>query len=142
MNTRDMKTVVTLILLLALGSLPTLAAEPQNGEAARVKGKRSAHMRALGNEDGEALHMQSEMSLVKEGLLGTVNILRELDLKTWTNRVTVTSNVEGKNNTKPDATIGGGSGFFDPKAEPSQPVILTYMLPGLRTVVAGDLLSW
>ncbi|MEI6234437.1 MAG: hypothetical protein WCT04_15400 [Planctomycetota bacterium] len=129
-----MKTMLTWILFLALGCLPALTAEPQDAEAAQMKGKMSAHMRALGNADGEALHMQGEMSMVKEGLLGTVNVLRELDVKIWTNRVTVTCNVEGKNNTKPDATIGGGSGFFDPKVDPSQPVVLTYTLPGLRTV--------
>jgi hypothetical protein len=78
--------------------------------------------------------MQREMTMVKEGVLGTVNVLRELDVKTWTNRVTVTSNVEGNNNTQPDATIGGSSGFFDPKVDPSKPLVLTYTLPGLRTV--------
>ena len=129
-----MKTKMKLMLLSALVGLPTLAAERQDGDAAQVKGKMSAHMRALGKEDGEALHMQGEMSLVKEGLLGTVNVLREFDLKTWTNLVTVASNVEGKNNTKPDATMGGSSGYFDPKVDPSMPVVLTYTLPGLRTV--------
>jgi hypothetical protein len=126
------------VLLLGLccvrSSLPALAGEPQAGEAVQMKGKMSAHMRALGDGDGESLHMQGEMSLVKEGLLGTLNVLRELDLKTWTNLVKVTSNVEGKNNTKPDATIGGSSGFFDPNVDPSKPVVLTYTLPGLRTV--------
>ena len=38
----------------------------------------------------------SEAPLVKEGVLGTVNVLRELDVKTWTNRVTATSNVDDK----------------------------------------------
>jgi len=134
MSKRSVKLIIWAALGCLIGSLPILAAEPQDGEAIKVKGKMSAHMRALGNEDGEALQMQREMSLVKEGLLGTVNVLRELDVKTWTNRVTVSCNVEGKNNTKPDATIGGSSGFFDPKVEPSQPVVLTYTLPGLRSV--------
>jgi hypothetical protein len=134
MKTANRKTTGTWILLPALVGLSALAGEQQAGEAVQMKGKMSAHMRALGNEDGEALRMQGEMSMVKEGLLGTVNVLRELDIKTWTNRVTVTSNVEGNNNTKPDATIGSSSGFFDPNVDPSKPVVLTYTLPGLRTV--------
>ncbi len=127
---------ITMILALGFGlvSLPTLAAEQPAGEAAQVKGKMSGHLRSLAMEDGEAVQMARQMDMVKEGLLGTVNVLRELDTKTWTNRVTVSSNVEGNNGTKADATIGGGSGFFDPKADPSQPVVLTYTLPGLRTV--------
>ncbi len=129
-----MKTTVTLMLLSALAGVSAPAAGQQAGEAAQVKGKMSAHMRALGKEDGEALQMQSQMSMVKEGLLGTVNVLRELDIKTWTNRVTVTSNVEGKNNTTPDATMGGSSGYFDPNVDSSKPVVLTYTLPGLRSV--------
>jgi hypothetical protein len=134
MQDEKLRTVLTFSLLLSLGSLPTLTAERQDGDAPQLKGKMAAHMKALGNADGEARHMQGEMSLVKEGLLGTVNVLREMDLKAWTNRVTVSSNVEGKNNTTPDATIGGSSGYFDPKADPSQPVVLTYTLPCLRTV--------
>jgi hypothetical protein len=134
MKPKDMKTTVILFLLLALCSLSALAAGQLDGDAAQMKGRMSAHMQALGNADGEALRMQSEMSMVKEGLLGTVNVLRELDVKTWTNRVTVTSNVEGNNTTKPDATMGGSSGFFDPKVDPSKPVVLTYTLPGLRIV--------
>jgi len=42
-----------------------------------------------GDEDHEAV-------LVKENVLGTVNVLRELDVKTWTNRVRATSNVDDK----------------------------------------------
>jgi len=131
--TQGMKTTVKCILWLALGSLSALAAEQQDGEADRMRGRMSAHMRALGNGDGESLQMKREMTLVKEGVLGTVNVLRELDVKTWTNRVKVTSTVEG-NNTKPDATIDGSSGYFEPKVNPSKPVVLTYALPGLRTV--------
>ena len=78
MKTKDMKTTVTWILLLALGRLAVLA--------------------------GESGDIDHERSLVKQGVLGTVNVLRELDVKTWTNRVTVTSNVEGFNS-KPEATI-------------------------------------
>jgi hypothetical protein len=117
-------------LLFALCGLPALAGEQQAGEAVPMKGKMSAHMRALGNADGEALHMQGEMSMVKEGLLGTVNVLQELDVKTWANRVKVTSNVEGN----PDATIDGSGVCFRPKVDPSKPLVLTYTLPGLRTV--------
>ena len=56
---------------------------------------------ALAGESGDIDH---ERSLLKQGVLGTVNVLRELDVKAWTNRVTVTSNVEGVNS-KPEATI-------------------------------------
>jgi len=129
-----LKTILALVLLFGLGGRPALAGEQLDGEAAQMKGKMSAHMRALGNADGEALRMQREMSMVKEGLVGTVNVLREMDVKTWTNRVKVTCNVEGNNNTQPDATIGGSSGYFDPKVDRSKPVVLTYTLPGLRTV--------
>ena len=48
---------------------------------------------------------ESERSMVKQGVLGTVNVLRELDVKTWTNRVTVTSNVAGANDSKPVSAI-------------------------------------
>ena len=132
MEGRRVKTALTLALLFGLDSLPALAGEPQAAKAVQ-KGKFSAFRQGLGT-DGEADYTRSEMTLVTEGLLGTVNVLRELDVKTLTNRVTVTSNVEGNNNTKPDATIGGSSGFFDPKVDPAKPLVLTYALPGLRTV--------
>ena len=61
-----MKTVLKLALLFGLGSLPALA--------------------------GESGHLDKEAPLVKDGVLGTVNVLRELDVKTGKNRVKVESN--------------------------------------------------
>ena len=43
---------------------------------------------------GESGDIDRERPLVKQGVLGTVNVLRELDVKTWTNRVKATSNVD------------------------------------------------
>jgi hypothetical protein len=48
---------------------------------------------APAGESGDSDH---ERPLVQEGVLGTVNALRELDVKTWTNRVRATSNVDDK----------------------------------------------
>jgi len=80
METKDMKTTVTLILLLALGSLPALSGEPP-GQVSEL------------NVEGRLDH---EGRLVKDGVLGTVNVLRDLDVKTWANRVRATSNVDDK----------------------------------------------
>ena len=110
-----MKTPLTLALLLGLWSLPAWA--------------------------GESADQDSEAPLVKDGVLGTVNVLRELDVKTWTNRVTVTSNVAGDHNSKPEDTIDGSGKMFSPEA--SKPVtILTYTLPGLRTVSSLAVTYW
>jgi len=48
---------------------------------------------ALAGESGDNDH---ERPLVKQGVLGTVNVLRELDVRTWTNRVRATSNADDK----------------------------------------------
>jgi len=45
---------------------------------------------------GESGDLDPEASLVKEGVLGTVNVLRELDVKTWTNRVRASGNIDDK----------------------------------------------
>jgi hypothetical protein len=86
---------------------------------------------AFAGESGDTDH---ERPLVQQGVLGTVNVLRELDVKTWTNRVTVTSNVEGRNNSKPEDTIDGSGKTFHPQVDKVKPLVLTYMLPGPRTV--------
>ena len=65
-----MKTTLAVSLLFVLGSLSAFAAE--SGDSDR------------------------ERRLVKEGVLGTINVLRELDIKTGTNRVRATSNVDDK----------------------------------------------
>ena len=82
---------------------------------------------------GESGDVDQERPLVKKGVLGTVNVLRELDNRTFTNRVTVASNVEGINS-KPESTIDGSGGYFKPKLDAATPLILSYTLPGLRTV--------
>ena len=43
----------------------------------------------------ESETIDHERPLVQQGVLGTMNVLRELDVKTWTNRVTVTSSLSG-----------------------------------------------
>ena len=90
-----------------------------------------AGLPAFADDSGE---QDYDKHLVKEGLLGTVNVLRELDVKTWTNRVTVTSNAAGGGDTKPADTIDGSAKYFQPNVDPSKPLVLTYTLPGLRTV--------
>ena len=103
-----LKTILALALLFGLGGLPAFADD-------------------AGEQD-------VDKHLVKEGLLGTVNVLRDLDIKTWTNRVTVTSNVAGGGDSKPEDTIDGSAKCFRPNVDPSKPLVLTYTLPGLRTV--------
>ena len=82
---------------------------------------------------GETEQVDHERPLVQQGVLGTVNVLRELDVKTWTNRVTVTSNA-GSRDSKPEDTVDGSGRIFRPNVDPSKPLVLTYTLPGLRTV--------
>ncbi len=86
---------------------------------------------AFANDSGE---QDYDKHLVKEGLLGTVNVLRELDIKTWANRITVTSNVAGGGDSKPEDTIDGSAKCFKPSVDPLKPLVLSYTLPGLRTV--------
>ena len=64
-----MRTFLTVRLLFGLWSLPAWAGEPAD--------------------------LDQEAALLKDGVLGTVNVLRELDVKTWTNCVMVASNVTG-----------------------------------------------
>jgi hypothetical protein len=97
----------------------------------------------------ESGHLDQEAALVKDGVLGTVNVLRELDVKTWKNRVTVTCNVKGKGD-QPEwrknvnHTIDGSGLDFAPEhqGEPAEGVVFTYILPALRTVsslaIVGD----
>lgn len=85
----------------------------------------------LAAESGDADH---EVKLVEQGVLGVVNVLRELDSNSFTNRVIVSSNVEGLHGSRPEDTIDGSGKLFQPKVGPSEPVALTYHLPGPRTV--------
>ncbi len=112
-----MRTALTLTFLFGLGSLP-----------------------ALSQESGDKDH---ERSLVKEGLLGTVNVLRELDPRTFENRVKVTSNAKSIVRKSADGevqgadvtdTIDGSMKWFGPQVEAGTPFILTYTLAGMRTV--------
>lgn len=122
-----MKITMILVLSCGLGSLPTLAAGQPASEAAPAPNTMSAHRLRLANADGEAKQFNQQISLVTEGVLGTVNVLRELDVKTWTNRVKVTC-TGGSN---PEATIDGSGAYLQPQGNT---VVLTYTLPGLRTV--------
>jgi hypothetical protein len=106
-----MRTILILALLVGLGSLPALA--------------------------GEAGDIDPERSLVKDGVLGTINVLRELDIKTWTNRVTATTGSPGFSidwgGGPVESTIDGGAASYLPK-NPSDPWVVTYRLPDLRIV--------
>ncbi len=84
----------------------------------------------------ESGSIDKEKELIQQGVLGTVNVLRELDPRTFTNRVTVTSNVKGRNGTTPALTIDGSGEQFRPDVAPDAPMVLTYALPGLRTVAS------
>ena len=106
-----LKTILALALLIRLGNLPALA-----------------------GESGDSDH---ERPLVKEGVLGTINVLRELEVKTWTNRVTATAGGLGFSldwgGGPVDSTFDGGATSYLPKSS-SDPWVVTYRLPGLRTV--------
>jgi hypothetical protein len=105
-----MRTVLTLAFLFGLGSLPALAEE---------------------NEQ-----VDHELPLVKEGVLGTVNVLRELDVKTGKNRVTVKGAADFSTDWSGgpvESTIDGSTRSFLPK-NPADPWVVTYELPGMRTV--------
>ncbi len=82
----------------------------------------------------ESERIDHEAPLVKDGVLGTMNVLRELDPTTRTNRVTVSANVEGLSGSKPEDTMDGSGKYFRPKVDPAKPLVLTYALPGPRTV--------
>ena len=105
-----MKTILILALWLGLGSLPASAEE---------------------NEQ-----IDHELPLIKKGVLGTVNVLREMDVKRGKNRV----KVEGAADFSRDwggglaeSTIDGGAVSYLP-AKNTEPWVVTYTLPGLRTV--------
>jgi hypothetical protein len=105
-----MKTAIAMALLLVLCSLPAIA-----------------------GESGDTDH---ERPLVQQGVLGTVNVLRELDVKTWTNRVTATGNLDFSPDWfggPADFTIDGSGRPYNPRMTSGISVI-TYTLPGLRTV--------
>jgi hypothetical protein len=113
-----MRTTVTLALLFGLGSLP-----------------------AWTEESG---HRDHEAPLVKDGVLGTVNVLRELDVKTGKKRVTVRGNYKFST----DWYGGPVESTIDGSAIPytvhiaSDPEIVTYALPGLRTVSSLAIQYW
>jgi hypothetical protein len=113
-----MKTAIAMALLLVLCSLPAIA--------------------------GESGHLDHEAALVKDGVLGTVNVLRELDIKTGKNRVTVESNYKFST----DWYGGPVESTIDGSAIPytvhiaSDPEIITYILPGLRTVSSLKIQYW
>jgi len=121
MKAKAMKRTVTLMLLSALVSLSALAGESSGqGDELNVEG-----------------HLDKERRLVKDGVLGTVNVLRELDVTTWKNRVTV----KGKEadfsrdwwGGPVECTIDGSGMAYLPAKNPEH-WTATYTLPGLRTV--------
>jgi hypothetical protein len=87
----------------------------------------------LGVLADESERVDSERESVLLGALGTLNVLRELDPSTFENRVSVTSNVSSPDS-KPEDTIDAGGKGFTPNLDPATPLVLTYALPGLRTV--------
>jgi len=113
-----MRTTVTLVFLFALGSLLALAEES-------------------GHRDREA-------PFVKDGVLGTVNVLRELNVKTGNNRVKVESNYKFTTDWyggPVESTIDGSSIPYNVRIG-SAPEIITYALPGLRTVSSLVIQYW
>jgi hypothetical protein len=113
-----MKTIVALAFLFALGSLLALA-----------------------EESG---HRDKEAPLVKAGVLGTVNVLRELDVKTGKNRVKVESNYKLTTDWyggPAESTIDGSAIPYNVHIAPD-PEIITYALPGLRTVSSLVIQYW
>ena len=106
-----MRTVLTLALLFGLGSLPALA------------------------DDSGA---DPEAPLVKDGLLGTVNVLRELDVKTGKNRVMIEGDYKFSTDWgggPVESTIDGSGLSYLPATDPKHWVV-TYKLPGPRTVLS------
>jgi hypothetical protein len=93
------------------------------------------HFTESGNHD-------HELEFVKAGVLGTVNVLRELDpASSFRNLVSVESNVMGKDSTIPLNTIDGSAKGFRPVVDSTTPVIFTYMLPS-RKVVSSLVISY
>ncbi len=113
-----MKTILTLALLFGLCSRPVSA-----------------------DESG---HRDHEAPLVKDGVLGTVNVLRELDVKTGKNRVTVESNDKFTADWfggPVESTIDGSAIPYNIRVA-SGPEVITYVLPGLRTVSSLVIQYW
>jgi hypothetical protein len=77
-----------------------------------------------------------ELPLVKDGVLGTINVLRELDAKTGKNRVTVEGNADFSREWAggPIECTIDGSGMSYLPAKHSEPWVAIYKLPGVRTV--------
>lgn len=86
---------------------------------------------ALTQHSTESGDKDHELPLVRAGVLGTVNVLRDLDPKTFANRVTVACNEPGRAG-KPELVIDGGGDFFTPAADKT--CVLTFTLPAARTV--------
>ncbi len=105
-----LKMVPALALWLGLGGLPASAQE---------------------NEQ-----IDHELPFIKDGVLGTVNVLREIDVKTGKNRVKAQGAAEFSrdwNGGPAESTIDGG-GVSYLQAKNTEPWVVTYTLPGLRTV--------
>jgi len=113
-----LKTVLTVALLFALGGRPALA------------------------QEGETI--DHERPLVKDGVLGTVNVLREMDVKTGKNRVTVEGNYKFSTDWfggPIESTIDGSPIPYNVRIS-LDPEIITYTLPGLRTISSFAIQYW
>ena len=108
---------------------------PRDG-GGRADGRRQGRRPAaaavvLAQHSTESGHDDRELPLVEAGVLGTINVLRDLDPKTFANRVTVECNAPGAAG-KPEFTIDGGGDSFTPTA--NKPCVLTFALPAVQTV--------
>lgn len=81
----------------------------------------------------ESADQDKEQDAVRQGALGTINVLRDLDPRTFVNRVVATCNVAGEKSTPAD-TIDGSGTIFRPKIAATAPLVFIYTLPGMRTV--------
>ena len=88
---------------------------------------------ALAEESSLSDH---ELPLIKDGVLGTVNVLREMDVKTGKNRVKAEGAADFSRDWGggPAESTIDGSGVGYRQAKNTEPWVVTYTLPGLRTV--------
>jgi hypothetical protein len=96
---------------------------------------------ALAQESG---HLDKELTQVKDGVLGTVNVLRELDVTTGKNRVTAEGNYKFSTDWHGgpvESTIDGSAIPYNIRVA-SDPEVITYTLPGVRTVSSLAIQYW
>jgi len=84
----------------------------------------------------ESSHQDSELDDVRAGVLGTVNVLRELDARNANNLVIAAANVPGTAGSTVTETIDGSAKGFYPTVNAATPLVITYTLPAVRTVAS------